>query len=162
LTSRAARDGGFTLIELMVVIAVVAILALIALPSYIDKLARGQIAEALPLADVAKLPVGVAWNLGAALPADNAAAGLPAADRIVNTLVSSVAVEDGAIHMRFGNNAHRALKGKTLTLRPAVVEDERVVPVAWLCAKAAVPDKMSVKGVDRTDVPVGLLPMRCR
>lgn len=162
MTKRAARAGGFTLIELMVVIAVVAILALIALPTYIDKLAREQIAEALPLADLAKQPVGLAWSIGTALPADNAAAGLPAADRVVNTLVSSVTVEDGAIHIRFGNNAHRALKGKTLSLRPAVVEETRLVPVAWLCGKAAVPGNMSVKGVDRTDVPVGLLPMRCR
>ena len=162
MTRPAGRAGGFTLIELLVVIAVLAILALIALPTYIDKLAREQVAEALQLANVAKLPVGAAWSQGAALPADNAAAGLPPADRIVNALVSSVTVEDGAIHIRFGNAAHRVLKGKTLSLRPAVVEDARVVPVAWLCAKAAVPDKMSVKGIDRTDIPAGLLPVRCR
>jgi type IV pilus assembly protein PilA len=162
LTHRPGRTRGFTLVELMVVIAVLAILALIALPTYIDKLAREQIAEALPLADIAKQPVALAWSLGAALPADNAAAGLPAADRIVSTLVSSVTVEEGAIHIRFGNNAHRALKGKTLSLRPAVVEDTRVVPIAWLCGKAAVPGNMTAKGVDRTDIPPGLLPPRCR
>jgi type IV pilus assembly protein PilA len=162
LNRRAGREGGFTLIELMVVIAVLAILALIALPTYLDKLTREQIAEALPLAEIAKQPIGFAWSQGAALPVDNAAAGLPAADRIVNTLVSSVTVEDGAIHIRFGNNAHRTLKGRTLTLRPAVVEDTRVVPVAWLCARAAVPGKMSAKGIDRTDIPAGLLPLRCR
>jgi type IV pilus assembly protein PilA len=162
LTGRAGRQGGFTLIELLVVIAVLAILALIALPTYLDKLTREQIAEALPLAEIAKQPIGLAWSQGAPLPADNAAAGLPAADRIVNTLVSSVTVEDGAIHIRFGNNAHRALKGRTLTLRPAVVEDARVVPLAWLCARAPVPGKMSVKGIDRTDIPAGLLPLRCR
>ena len=146
----------------MVVIAVLAILALIALPTYTDKIVRQQIAEALPLADIAKQPVGTAWSQNLPLPTDNAAAGLPAADKIVNTLVSSVTVQDGAIHIRFGNSAHRALKGKTLSLRPAGVEDARVVPVAWICAKAPVPDKMTVKGEDRTDIPVGLLPLRCR
>jgi type IV pilus assembly protein PilA len=142
--------------------AVVGILALIALPTYIDKIVRDQIAEALPLADIAKQPINAAWALGADLPADNAAAGLPAADKIVNSLVSSVTVQDGAIHIRFGNRAHRALNGKTLSLRPAVVEDTRIVPVAWLCGKAPVPAQMSARGVDRTDVPAGLLPMRCR
>ena len=139
-----------------------AILALIALPTYIDKLAREQIAEALPLADIAKLPVAAAWSQNQPLPADNAAAGLPPADKIVSTLVSSVTVQDGAIHIRFGNSAHRTLKGKTLSLRPAGVDDARVVPVAWICAKAPVPDKMAAQGADRTDIPVGLLPMRCR
>ena len=146
----------------MVVIAVLAILALIALPTYVDKLVREQIVEALPLADIAKLPVALAWSQGLPLPADNAAAGLPDAEKIVSTLVSSVTVQDGAIHIRFGNSANRSLKGKTLSLRPAGVEDARVVPVAWICGKAAVPDKMSVMGADRTDIPAGLLPMRCR
>ncbi len=153
---------GFTLIELMVVIAVLAILALIALPTYTDKLIRDQIVEALPLADLAKAPVGGAWHSGQPLPADNAAAGLPPADKIVSTLVSSVTLRDGAIHIQFGNRAHGALKGKTLTLRPAVVEDTPVVPVSWLCGKAKAPEKMTAKGEDRTDIPMGLLPLRCR
>lgn len=143
-------------------LGVLAILALIALPTFTDKLVRDQIVEALPLAEVAKQPIGAAWARGLALPADNAAADLPPSEKIVNTLISSVAVQDGAIHMVFGNRAHGALKGKTLTLRPAVVEDARVVPVAWICGKAPVPDKMVVKGADRTDIPVGLLPLRCR
>ncbi|ROZ72344.1 pilin [Ramlibacter sp. WS9] len=146
----------------MVVIAVMAILALIALPTYVDKLAREQIAEALPLADIAKPPVAAAWSQSQPLPADNAAAGLPPPEKIVSTLVSSVTMQEGVIHIRFGNSANRALKGKTLSLRPAGVEDARMVPVAWICAKAAVPDKMTVTGADRTDIPVGLLPMRCR
>jgi type IV pilus assembly protein PilA len=49
-----------------------------------------------------------------------------------------------------------------LTLRPAVVEDAPVVPVAWVCGHASVPAKMTVRGTNRTDVPVRYLPMRCR
>ena len=153
---------GFTLIELMVVIAVIAILSLIALPSFIDKLVRDQINEALPLADLAKPPVSAAWRDGLPLPANNEAAGLPPAEKMVSALVSSVTLEEGAIHIKFGNNANGALKGKTLSVRPAVVEDTPVVPVAWLCGKAATPKQMVVKGRDRTDIPLGLLPMRCR
>ena len=147
---------------MMVVISVIAILALIALPTYSDKRIRDQVIEALPLADIAKPAVSAAWISGQPLPADNAAAGLPPADKIVSSFVSSVTVQDGAIHIRFGNQANTMLRGKTLTLRPAVVQDAPVVPISWLCGKAPTPDKMTVKGNDRTDVPVAFLPLRCR
>lgn len=160
--SRLPRQRGFTLIELMVTIAVMAILMLIALPSYLDKVVRDQIAEALPLAEVAKPMVQAAWLAQLPLPADNAAAGLPAPEKIVNQVVHSVAVEDGAIQITFGNRAHASLKGKVLTLRPAVVEDAPVVPIAWLCGFAGPPEKMTAKGTNRTDVPAAVLPYRCR
>jgi type IV pilus assembly protein PilA len=153
---------GFTLLELMIVLAVVAILAMIALPTYIDRMVRQQVAEALPLADVAKPPVEAAWRAGTPLPHDNAAAGLPPPEKIVNQVVQSVSVEDGAIQIHFGHRAQRALQGKVLTVRPAGVADARVVPVTWLCGKASPPSPMTAQGADRTDVPVGMLPVRCR
>ena len=154
--------AGFTLIEMMVVLGIVAILALMMLPSYQDKLVRDQIAEALPLADVTKLPVAAAWAATQTFPADNAGAGLPPADKIVSNLVSSTSVQGGAIHLTFGNRANGQIKGKVLTLRPAVVEDAPVVPVAWICGYASVPDKMTVKGENRTNIPAAYLPFKCR
>jgi type IV pilus assembly protein PilA len=156
------RRRGFTLIEVMVVVAILAILALLALPTYTDKIIRDQIAEALPLAEIAKRPVTAAWSRGQPLPVDNAAAGLPVPDKIVSTMVTSITVQDGAVHVVFGNRAHGLVKGKTLTLRPAVVEDAPVVPIAWICGKAPVPPKMTARGTDRTDVPAAFLPIRCR
>ena len=153
---------GFTLIELMVSIAVLAILMLLAVPSYLDRVVIDQVNEALPLAAILKPPVEAAWRSGAELPADNAAVGLPPPEKIVNQVVSSVALESGAIHITFGNRANKALTGKVLTLRPAVVEDTRLVPVTWLCGRSAPPDKMVAKGTDRTNIPAGLLPGRCR
>jgi type IV pilus assembly protein PilA len=153
---------GFTLLELMVALAVLAILMLIALPSYLDRQVRAQIAEALPLADIAKPAVDAAWRTGAALPADNAAAGLPPPEKIVNQRVKAVTLDHGAIHILFGNQAHRGLQDKVLTLRPAGVEDARVVPLAWLCGAAKTPDKMTAQGENRTSIPTGLLPLRCR
>lgn len=161
MTSRS-RCGGFTLLELLVTIAVLAILMLIALPSYLDRLARDQVAEALPLANVLKPVVEAAWAARQPLPADNAAAGAPPPGKIVNEMVSSVTLENGAIHIAFGNRANRALRGHVLTIRPAVVEGMPAVPIAWLCGLAPPPTPMAARGTDRTDVPVGFLPVRCR
>ena len=131
-------------------------------PSYQDKLVRDQIVEALPLADVAKPPVALSWAALQTFPADNASAGLPPHDKIVSNFISSTSVQGGAIHLTFGNRANGQIKGKVLTLRPAVVEDAPVVPVAWICGYAPVPDKMTVKGENRTNIPASYLPFRCR
>lgn len=157
-----AREAGFTLIELLVVVGIIAILALIALPSFLERNVREQIQAALPLAAVAQKPVAIAWTLLGAFPPDNAAAGLPPADKIVSNYVSAVTVNEGAIHITFGNRAGKAIAGRKLSLRPAVVEDAPIVPVAWVCGFAEPPDKMRVFGPNLTDVRESLLPFECR
>ncbi|OYT93256.1 MAG: prepilin-type cleavage/methylation domain-containing protein [Burkholderiales bacterium PBB3] len=156
------RTTGFTLIELLVVIAVMAILALMVLPTFQGKMVRDQIIEGAELAKIAKAPIATMWQGLQQMPKDNAAVGLPAAEKVVSTMVTSLTVEDGAIHITFGNQANAAIKGKVLTLRPAVVEDAPIVPVSWLCGHAPVPDKMTAKGQDKTDIPAPLLPLNCR
>ena len=155
-------DTGFTMIEMMMVVAVIAILAVIALPGIQDRLVRQQIVEAMQLADIAKAPIAASWAFSRTFPADNEAAGLPVPAKIVSNYVSSLVVEAGAIHVTFGNRAQGAISGKTLTLRPAVVEDAAIVPVAWVCGHAAAVDKMTAKGTDRTNVAVNYLPLNCR
>src|SRR3954469_5958207 len=118
-----ARRAGFSLIEVVVVFAIIAILALMAAPSFQDQIIREQINKALPLADLAKSPNAAAWAGLQIFPADNAAAGLPPADKIVSDAVKSIAVQDGAIHVTFGNRANGVINGKVLSLRAAVVED---------------------------------------
>jgi len=159
---RPARAAGFSMLEALAVITVMAILALLALPSYRERIVRDQIVEALPIADIAKARIAESWASAQSFPADNAAAGLPPADRIVGNYVSALAVRDGAIEMTFGNRANGLIQGKVLTLRPAVVEDAPIVPVAWICGYASVPAKMTVKGEATTTVAAGLLPLKCR
>lgn len=156
------RHAGFSLMELLVVMAVVAILALLALPSFRDKFIRDNIVEAVPLVDVAKKAVAASWPLTNTLPADNLSAGLPPPDKMVSNVVQSVTVEVGAIHVMFGNRASGAILGKVLTFRPAVVAGEPLVPVAWVCGRAKVPDKMTAMGTDKTDIPTSALPVNCR
>jgi len=148
--------------EMMAVLAVMAILALMAVPSYLDRVVRQQIESALPLAEIAKKPVADSWTLLHAFPADNAAAGLPAAEKIVSNYVSSLSIQDGAIQITFGNRINKAILGKVITLRPAVVEDAPVVPVAWVCGNAEAPEKMTARGNNLTNVPELFLPTACR
>ena len=159
---RAARSCGFSLLELMIVIAIIVILALIALPGIPDKVIRDRITEAIKLADIVKPPIATAWNTTGQLPVDNAAAGLPSAEKIVNDMISSVAVESGAIQITFGNKANVAINGKVLSLRPGVVEDARIVPVSWVCGNSDPPAKMNVRGLNKTNVAERYLPLACR
>jgi type IV pilus assembly protein PilA len=158
----AARFAGFTLVEMMVVLAVIAILALMAIPSFQDQIVRDQINNALPLADIAKAPVAASWAIAQTFPPDNAGAGLPPAEKIVNNYISSVLVKDGALNVIFGNRANGIINGKTLTIRPAVVDDAPIVPVAWVCGYAEAPHNMTVKGENRTNIPENFLPFACR
>lgn len=156
------RVIGFTVIEMMVVIAIFAILATIAIPSGMGRIVREQILAAIPLADVAKTPVAVSWKLEKTLLTDNEAAGLPAHNKIVNNYVSDVLVENGAIHMTFGNKAHNVIKGKVLSMRPAVIDDAQIVPVTWVCGNAKAPEQMIVMGVNKTNVAPEYLPYICK
>jgi type IV pilus assembly protein PilA len=160
--SRASGAGGFSLMEVTIALAIVGILATLAVPALFAPVVREQVASAAPLVDLAKKPIAKAWATTQTFPADNAAAGLPAADKMVNNYVASVAVVDGVIEVTFGNNAHGELKGKVLTIRPAVVEDAPVVPVAWVCGYAGVPANMTARGVNATSITSGLLPYNCQ
>jgi type IV pilus assembly protein PilA len=57
---------------------------------------------------------------------------------------------------------NKTIAGKVLTLRPAVIEDAAVVPVAWVCGYAEAPDKMTIHGKNLTNIAEPLLPLECR
>lgn len=158
----SADSCGFTLIEMIVVIALIGILSALAMPSFQNSIIRKQVEAALPLADIAKGPIANTWKMDHTFLANNTAAALPAADKIVSNLVTSLTIKDGAINITFGNRAHRSIAGKILTLRPAIVADAPVVPITWLCGKAEAPNKMTAHGSDQTTIPDDFLPLECR
>ena len=150
------------MMELAVVLSIIAILSAMAVPSYLYKVIREQIESAINLAGIAEKPVEAVWTLGNSLPANNEAAGLPTPDKIVNYVVSSIELRDGAVNITFGNRANGALKGKILSLRPAVVTNVHMVPITWVCGNAEAPDKMQILGTNQTNLPDNLLPIACK
>ncbi|HEX7558022.1 MAG TPA: pilin [Usitatibacter sp.] len=160
--NRARSAHGFTWIEMLAVMAVLAILALMAIPSMQDSALKQQVKDGLALAAVAKAGVQAAYAASGKMPADNKAAGIPNHDKIVGTLVKDVLVDGGAITLTFGNSASKAIADKKVTVRPAVVPGEALVPIAWLCHQTAIPPKMEVQGNDATDIPPKWLPIECR
>jgi type IV pilus assembly protein PilA len=147
--------------EVVVALAIAALLASMAIPGMTNGIVRKQIVDAVPLADLAKNAVALSWSVTQTLPGDNNKAGIPAPEKIVNNYISAVTVENGAVNITFGNSVNSTIAGKILTFRPAVEPDTPVVPVAWVCAGAAVPGGMTVMGDDKTNVPVALLPYNC-
>ncbi len=159
---RITATGGFTLIEVMIVISIITILTTMALPSYQDRIIRTQINEGLRLSEFVQANIQEYYRLHAAFPEDNHAAGLPEAEKIIGRYVEMIRVKGGVIHITFGNNVNRNILGQEVCIRPAVVEGEPMVPIAWIRAYETVPAGMTVAGENTTTVLRHLLPVACR
>ncbi|HFB6528994.1 TPA: pilin, partial [Neisseria gonorrhoeae] len=108
---------GFTLIELMIVIAIVGILAAVALPAYQDYTARAQVSEAILLAEGQKSAVaGYCPNHGT-WPENNASAGVASSDKIKGKYVQKVEVAKGVVTAQMASsNVNKEIKDKKLSL----------------------------------------------
>src|SRR5690606_6125375 len=104
---------GFTLIELMIVVAIIGILAAIAIPAYQNYTIRAQVSEGMSLASGVRTSVSEQYQTTGVWPSDNAAAGVASASAITGNYVSQVAVSrsgtDGLITVTFGNDANPAI-----------------------------------------------------
>jgi len=125
---------GFTLIELMIVIAIIGILSAIAIPAYQDYIARTQLTEALSLASGSKTLVAEYYTNEGRFPAGNRSAGASAPASITGRYVSSVSISNGVIHADLRTkNISEQIAGERLTLSPIT----RGGSVEWDCSSNA-------------------------
>jgi len=155
------RQRGFTLIELMIVVAIIGILATIAIPAYQNYTIRTQVMEGLNLAAELKAAVSTFKAVRGDLPATNEAAGVEPADSITGTYVTKVAIGDsGTITITYGNRANAAIKGNMLGLSPARNKADGLV---WVCGTATPPPGATLVGTAATtNIEARYLPSDCR
>jgi type IV pilus assembly protein PilA len=121
---------GFTLIELMIVVAIIGILAAIAIPAYLDYAIRSQVAHGINLAAAAKVAVAEYYQDQGAYPGDNATAGLAAAPTITGKYVLQVEVTGaGLIQVTFGKDVNVKILNAVMTITPTDNEGS----LSWAC-----------------------------
>lgn len=156
------QSSGFTLIELMIVVAAIGILATMALPTFHDRIIRTQVEEALSLAEIAKQAVNDYYVSHRDFPRDNQQAGIPQEEKLIGNYVQGIAIRDGAVHIRLGHKINAHVAGRMVTIRPAVVTGSPDSPISWLCGVDQPVAGMQGVGENLTSIPPRYLPMKCR
>ena len=133
------KPQGFTLIELMIVVAIIGILAAIAIPAYQDYTIRAQVSEGINLASGAKAAISEYFMDSGALPISNAEAGLEAAANIRGNYASSVTVgAGGVVTVQYsGAEVNAQIAGQQLTLTPST----NAGSVQWTCVNTTLAAK---------------------
>ncbi|NNC76810.1 MAG: pilin [Woeseiaceae bacterium] len=159
-----SKAKGFTLIELMIVVAIIGILASLAVSAYQTYTVRAQITEGINMAAGAKVPIVDAYTNDGTAPPNRVAAGMtPAPTDTRGNYVTQVDVVDGRIDVTFGGpQAHSEIVGDTVSLTPYVSGGNTV---AWRCGYASAPGgNLLNNGAAHQDPTVDprYLPSACR
>ena len=125
----SSKSRGFTLIELMIVVAIIGLLAAIAIPAYQDYVIRAKVTEALSMMGAAQVAVAEYTINGGSLPSGNAEAGMAAAADITSNYVSRLEVKSGVITVTF-KNTNSSIDGRTLKMKPKYTPGSSIT---WKC-----------------------------
>jgi len=154
---------GFTLIELMIVVAIIGILAAIAIPAYQDYTIRVQVKEGLNLASGLKAGVSESYANTGSWPTDLTALGIALASAPSGKYVTAVNVSNGTIQINYGDQANQKINGKELDLVPKVSPNGDVI---WNCGRhtqvGADPSGVTPATPGATSVLDRFLPQNCR
>lgn len=136
---RQRFSAGFTLIELMIVVAIIAILAAIAIPAYQDYVIRAQVSEGIDLAEAAKSAEWDFFSTRGYLPTSNQSAGLLSAASISGKYVSSVNLAPaGQITVTYnGPQANTTIHGSTLVLSALTSSGD----INWTCTPSTLANR---------------------
>ena len=136
---------GFTLIELMIVVAIIGIIAMMAIPAYQTYLIRAQIAEGLNIVGPLKQAIAEFYKDSGTYPANNEEAALQTPTSYAGSYVESISVNGATISILYGNKANAEINGLTVS----VIAQDNIGSTSWVCESGGF-------------IPANYLPSACR